>query len=520
MSSKTEKSGARRWRALRSTTSNYLGKLIALGTGFILTPFMLHELGADSYGLWILVGSLVAYGALLDFGIASAITKHVASYSTTGQVEEAQQFISTALILYMLLGASAIMLAVIIAPFFPQFFNVPASQTVEASWLVVLSGVAVGIAIPATTTSAILRGLHRFDLTNVLSILGTLLYVVTTILILKLGGGLILLVSAGIVITVVMQIPSIYFVHRVAPELRLDWRAANRHHARRITSYSSSIFIVNFSGQLQAKTDELVIGRWLPLAAIAPYSVAHRLSEITQLLADQFLKIILPLASQLHAENDAASLRALYIVSTRLTLAVIVSIGAILMLIAPFILTLWVGSEYAKAAPLVWVLIIAVAVDTSQWSAASVLQGMARHRPLAFMALASGLANLVLSIILVQWIGLIGVALGTLIPTSIECIGFVMPYAMRVIGVRAREAITEIILPAFIPVVPTILALALMLGVIPPVSWLALGAVVILAALVYVMGYMIIGAKEFEQQVLHELVGSTIHFAKARLKPS
>jgi O-antigen/teichoic acid export membrane protein len=69
------------------------------------------------------------------------------------------------------------------------------------------------------------------------------------------------------------------------------------------------------------------------------------------------------------------------------------------------------------------------------WPAASIIQSMARHRPLAAMSLGSGLANLGLSVALVHRYGLTGVALGTLIPTSVECIGFGLPYALRVVGV-------------------------------------------------------------------------------------
>lgn len=78
-------------------------------------------------------------------------------------------------------------------------------------------------------------------------------------------------------------------------------------------------------------------------------------------------------------------------------------------------------------------------MDTSQWPASLVLQGMARHRPIALMGIGSGIVNLVLSILLIRWIGIMGVALGTLVPTDLECFGFVLLYAMRVTGVSAAQ---------------------------------------------------------------------------------
>ena len=65
---------------LLNVLTNYVAKIATLATGFVMTPFMLHRLGADQFGLWVLVASVVAYGGLLDFGLSSAVVKYVARY--------------------------------------------------------------------------------------------------------------------------------------------------------------------------------------------------------------------------------------------------------------------------------------------------------------------------------------------------------------------------------------------------------------------------------------------------------
>src|SRR2546430_3639889 len=64
-------------RVLCNIFSNYVGALVALGTGVFLTPFILHKLGSSDFGLWVLVGAVVVYGSLLDFGIGGAVIKYV-----------------------------------------------------------------------------------------------------------------------------------------------------------------------------------------------------------------------------------------------------------------------------------------------------------------------------------------------------------------------------------------------------------------------------------------------------------
>lgn len=495
------------WRAFWNTASNYAGKIITLGTGFLLTPWLVHWLGASTYGLWALVGSVVAYGSLLDFGIAAAITKYTAEYRAKNQTENAQALVATAFCLYLALGLVVIALGAILAYIFPFVFNVPIAQRAEATWLVLLSGIGVGIAVPCATPSAILRGLQRFDMLNVLGVTGTLLSASATVLVLLAGGGVVGIVVVNILVTLAIQLPAYALIRRAAPELVLNLRAVRREFVRTVASFSSSLFVLNVSGQLQGQTDEIVIGAFQPLALVTPYALSRRLSDTARTLTDQFLKILLPLASELEAADDRTRLRALYIISTRLTLASFVPIACVLIALAGPLLALWVGESYAPYAPLVVVLTLAGLIDMSQWPASHVLQGMGRHRPLAFMSIASGVANLVLSIILIQFLGLMGVALGTLIPTSIECLLFVLPYALRVLGIPLQQGLREIVLPALVPALPAGLTIFVLEQIVGTSNWGSLVLIAALSGLTYMSVYLTFGADAIEKQAY-------VHIAK------
>jgi O-antigen/teichoic acid export membrane protein len=505
-----------RHRVLRSTAGNFIGKLITLGAGFLLTPFILHQLGAIHYGLWALVGSVVAYGSLLDLGIAGAVIKYVAEYRVTGEHDQAHSLVATALRLYSLLGLIAVALSAALAPIFPHLFNVLPHERAMVTALVLLSGISVGISIPCTLTTAVLRGLQRFDLVNLISSIGTLLSLMAIVAVLLLGGGILGVVAVNIPVTLAMQVVSIRFINRTAPELRFGWRGAKRPWVRTILSFSASLFVIDLATRLQTKTDEMVIGAFLPISSITPYSLARRLSEIAQILADQFMKVLLPLASELHAEDDRSRLRSLYIVSTRLTLALFLPVGCVLVILARAILSVWVGEAYTEHAHLVAILTLASLIVTSQWPAGSILQGMAKHRLLAVTSTCSALANLALSIGLLHPFGLMGVALGTLIPTAAECLGFVLPYAMRVIGVSAAEAFKEIFLPALLPAIPLAILLYVLQQVIEPSSLLSIMVIAGSGVLVYMLGYFSVGASQVERQTYCRLALSMMRFSRSR----
>src|SRR5215213_9902648 len=154
-----------------SSLSNYIGKFINLISWFILTPFILNQLGDRSYGLWVLVGSVTAYGLLLNLGITDAVTKYVAEFRARGEIQQTRNIIATGLHLNTGIGLLLIFVSVLLAPFLTNVFHVPAAEERTATWLFLLSGVGVGLTIPCGIAVAVLRGLQRFDLLNISSVI-------------------------------------------------------------------------------------------------------------------------------------------------------------------------------------------------------------------------------------------------------------------------------------------------------------------------------------------------------------
>ncbi len=77
--------------------------------------------------------------------------------------------------------------------------------------------------------------------------------------------------------------------------------------------------------------------------------------------------------------------------------------------------------------------------NTFQIPPATLLYGISKHRVYSFIVVAEGLVNLGLSLVLVKKYGIIGVALGTLIPIFVTSFFIVPYYANRVIQVSSSR---------------------------------------------------------------------------------
>jgi O-antigen/teichoic acid export membrane protein len=495
-------------RVAVGSASNLVGKAVALATWFLLTPFILGELGPVEYGIWALVGSLGAYGYLLDLGLAGSVVKYVAEHRARGEWDEARALVATAVRIYIVLGAAVVLLAAVVAVVAPIVFNIPEAEHATTQWAIVLVGLSVGLTLAFMPATAILRGLQRYDPYNLVTVSGTLLTAAATVAVLAAGGGLVAMVAIAVPITAVMQIVAIMLVRRMAPDLSYGWRGGGRRETGRIARFGGALFVINVSTTLQMRTDELVIAAFLPVAAVTPYALARRLSEIPLLVADQFVKVLMPLASELDAVRDAARLRFAFVVAVRLTLAVVMAPSLALIVFAEPALVAWVGAANAGAAPLVVILAVAGLFRGVSWPVASLLQGLARHGPLAAFSIASGLANLLLSIVLIQVIGVAGVAVGTLIPTAIESM-VILVYGLRVMESGLAVGLRAILLPPVAAAVPSLLVLVGLRAWLQPTGLeAALPAAAGVA--VYVIAYGLLASTRPEREIARALVSGLV----------
>ena len=497
-----------RQRLLTGTISNFAGKLSTVIVWFVLTPFVLARLGPSGYALWVLMGAISSYGFLLDFGIGGAVVKYVAEHVARGEHAAARALIASALWVYLALAMLTVVISVLLAPTLVHAFGVAPHLQATARLLVILTGINVALAIAATPPMSVLRGLQRYDLYNAIYIGASLMEAVTTTAALLMGWGVIGMSLAAIPVTIASGAASIIITRRVAPQLPLGGRGANMVALRQIASFSSSLFAIQVAGRLQSKTDEFVIAFLGMLNAVTPYAVARKLGGVTEIIAVQMLKAIMPLASELHAADQEKTLRRLYLAASRVALGIAVPVAVVLAIIGGHLLTLWVGPAYAEHAPLVAVLGLASLITASHWPAVEILQGMAKHRLVASAWLVMGAANVALSAILLPVFGLIGVALGTLIPTTVGCLFVVMPFANRMLGVSWRSALQEIWMPAGVPGVAAAGVLWLLQRGVESPSAMRVGVWILATMLVYAAGYLSMPGASAERQLIAEMRAS------------
>jgi O-antigen/teichoic acid export membrane protein len=491
-----------RQRAFWAAIASGSARLVELALGFLLTPFILHRLGDENYGLYILVAAIFGQGALLDFGITPAVIKYVAEHRAQRDHDRMRSLIATVQVLYCLIGLLTLLLTIPLAAALPYFFNVQPFQHDTTTMVVLLMGARLAISIPCQTPWAVLWALHKYGQANAISVLRTILTAVATVAVLLLGGGIIGMVAVTIPVILLTQLVFVWYVRRVAPEISFGFQGARREFAKIVVSYGSSLSLADIAYYVQAKSDEIIIGAFLPVSAVSPYAIARRLSVVPHILAEQALGGILPLTSELNAKGDSDRLRSLYVVASRVTFAICISLAVVLIVLAGPLLTVWVGSDYASYAPILVVLTLASVAEVSHWPGQVILQGLARHHGLVVPYICGAVAKLGLAVLLVRSHGLVGIAVATMISSIALSVIYVFPYTMRIFGVSFLQLLKQVLLPVSLPALPMISLLCSIAWAVEPSRPITLGCTACGGLVTYAIVYIVFCAGNAERDLL------------------
>jgi O-antigen/teichoic acid export membrane protein len=258
---------------------------------------------------------------------------------------------------------------------------------------------------------------------------------------------------------------------------------------RTMANYSSVTLIIMIATQLKFKTDNIVIGTMISAAAVTYFSFGARIVSYAQQVVMSLAQNFLPLASQSEATGNMDRLRKVFLAGNRFCAFTSFPITLTLLMLGKSVIEVWVGKKYvAISYPVMVVLIIPATLMWAQAASGRVLFGISKHRTWAFVTLGEGIANLILSIILVRPYGIIGDALGTAIPLSCSMLLFMPWHLCRNLNIKMRTYLREAYtLPALL-CLPLLGALLLMRRWLIPHNYWQLGLQLSIAVIVYGVG--------------------------------
>jgi len=496
----------RAFGVISGTASNYARQVVDVVVFMFLTPFTAHMLGKDAFGLWSLMWSTVGLFALFDFGYSSAVVKFVADARGRSDLDRLGRVTATFFWVHIALGALMLLAAAGCAPLVPHIFRIPAGLGHAASTVFFLLAFRAAYGMPMSMFASILVGFQRQVFVNLIKILSTLVYAAVTYAVFTWRPSVASLAWINLLTFVVSSAVTMLISTRINPGVRVAPRFFDRTMLREISSFSAYSFVIQVSSLLYTRVDAIVIQQFLDLSKVAYYSVAMSTVAKAGLLCSQFSAALTPLLAELKGAGDNDAIRTVLRKASKLTTAMATPLLVGLLWFSRPLIEVWMKPEYAPAVMPLRYLLLAAFIGIVHSVPDTVLSMTGHQRFTSMASIAGQVLNLILTLVMVVPLGINGVALATLLASTLIEAGVICPRACRTYHLSIFAFYRTALLPSVVPCALMLGAVWALQQVLPPTALWRIAVLELGACLVFAASFGLLGLSAKERAYYGERI--------------
>ena len=354
-------------RVAKNTVFNLLGEGLPSIVAVVSLPFLIHWLGEERFGLFMLIWAIRGYLQFLSLRLGFALMKFAAEAIHRNEESRLSCLTWTTVILLAILGSIGGVALGMFALFgFTQVFQIPTQLWEEARVALLLTALSVPITITTTGFRALLAAGQRFDLVNIVNGTSGCLRYLVSLLLAGMGFHLLPIVLTLLLLDALRLIVYSMLCFRVYPPIRsftLDFQSA-----KPLLWFGGWLSVSQVVGMAITYLDRFIIGLLLPISYLGYYAIPVEIINRLQILSSALNRAIFPAYSALG--NTKQSLQ-LYARAMKFMLVIVSPVVFVLFFLGRDVLIIYLGEEIAmKSAPvlqlLIWGLLFGILGGISQ----------------------------------------------------------------------------------------------------------------------------------------------------------
>lgn len=323
---------------------NFVGLLIPLCVAVVAIPVLLVQVGAERFGFLGLAWGLIGYASLMDLGMGRAVTQKVAVIRGTTDEGDVRTIIVSAVCVTGLL--SVVIGGMIFAVSLTSLVDyIPRDLVTQSEIRISLQLMA--LTLPLQALSAIYRGVNQAYLNfQGISVVRIFLGVA------NFGGPCLISLFA----TELHYLVASLFVSRVIAIIAFYWlaqkivkKAVHGHRAR--FSFAKMTSLLQFGGWVAVsgvvspflgQADRYFIAIMVSVTAVSSYVVPYEITVQLLILTGAITTVAFPAIAQKLTQDPGAA-PALFLVWTKRTAILMLTVTVTMAAGMPYLLDVWVG---------------------------------------------------------------------------------------------------------------------------------------------------------------------------------
>ncbi len=386
------------------------GQLIGVGGNLVLTPFIIHGLGVQRYGIFVLVVTISGMLTSFDGGVLGAAQRYFAIYAGTDDRMSTTALLTTFCVLLTVLGIVISTIAWFLSPVIVGFLNMSAIWRPQAIFLFRTLGILVTTLFVHTLFQYVLNARQRYAWSSISGLLTYALYVVGFVIVIETGRGLrgvaFIFIGQQVLASVLIIPVAVRYLDRRGISF-VPWSKL-----RSILSFSGKLQIGAITGLVITEVDSLVIGGGLSVHALGIYSPgANFANQLSSVAFNGLGPSSVHLGNVYGREGEEGTFRE-FVRLQRMWVVAVTGWTLVAMASAYFGILAWLGPRFSLAGWVCIILIAGAAVPLVTGLISIYAQALGKAGALARYGIVSMVVNVALTVPMVL-LGTLGVVAAT-----------------------------------------------------------------------------------------------------------
>ena len=408
-----------RWHRQASLTTVVAAaaRIVTAVARLLMIPLALHLLGVERYGLWLSVGSALAWVGLVGPGLGYGLVNAISEASARDDVALLRQHVSTAVLTIAAVGLVLLALAPVIgtSPAWPGLLGVTHRPDLasDASALTLVAAVLCALAFSFDIVGPLCAGLQEGYLASLASMAASVMTVAGVVALSLLGGSLVAfaLVTIGPVILANAGLGAYVFWRR-HPQLRPSWRMWRRDSARTLLAFGGWMLLTQLGDLAIFQSANILISSRFGPGEVPRYAVPAALFLNVTQLSYLVVQPYWPAVKEASIRSDWTFIRGTMARTLKLRVAMTAVAAVALVAGGPAFIGAWAGEQAVAGRTLLLAMGAYALLVTISGNYVILLLGLGLVRTKALLTLFVGAAHVAAFFLLTPSLGLCAIPVG------------------------------------------------------------------------------------------------------------
>lgn len=407
-----------RWSALFShrivagTLVGYYGQLIQLGVQLVSLPVFTAHWGLAGYGTWLILFTIPSSLGLADFGLSAAGGNTMTMAATRGEHDRARAIYGSLRLITLVTGAGIVgVVMLVLLVIRPHALDFAAAATggraAETAWLMLGYGF---VALVNESPIAASRAVDAYAPTAAIHHSIILVEAVCALTTAMLGFGLTSVAWAYFLARLVGSLAlNIFVVSRAGWMRHVPWRL-DRAELRELFAPAMAALVLPGANAVTIQGAVVVIGAIGGPAAVPAFTAVRTLSRTALQFAFKLNFASMPRYTVLAAKADRTGMDRLVLLNLMVTAAMVVPVAIGILLLGQTFIAIWTHGLVHPSFLLLALMVMAMLLNAAWVPLSNLIMAINHHAGFAYFFLISGALAITFGGLLVQRIGIVGMA--------------------------------------------------------------------------------------------------------------